>query len=56
MENCNSYYIYEIVNLINGKTYRGQHKSNKKQHELNENPYCDKYMGSGVLLKKAFKK
>ena len=38
------YYIYRITNKINGKTYIGQHKYKK----LN-----DKYMGSGVLLRKA---
>ena len=41
------YYIYEITNLINGKTYIGQHK------------YfflSDDYMGSGVLLHKAYDK
>lgn len=44
------YYIYRIVNNINHKTYIGQHK------------YCnsllveDKYMGSGIHLKRAQKK
>lgn len=41
------YYIYRITNLINGKTYIGQHKYKK----LNDN-----YMGSGVLLHRAYKK
>lgn len=41
------YYIYRITNLINGKTYIGQHKYKK----LN-----DSYMGSGVYLTKAKKK
>ena len=40
------YYIYLIVNNVNGKTYVGQHKSSKEWYE-------DKYMGSGTLLKKA---
>lgn len=41
------HYIYRITNLINGKTYIGQHKY------TNIN---DSYMGSGTLLLKAFKK
>lgn len=41
------YYIYRITNLINGKTYIGQHRYQK----LN-----DHYMGSGVALKNAIKK
>lgn len=40
------YYIYLIVNKVNGKTYVGQRKSSKKCH-------LDSYMGSGKLLKKA---
>lgn len=38
------YCIYKITNLINGKTYIGQHKYKK----LNDN-----YMGSGKILKQA---
>lgn len=41
------YYIYRITNLVNGKTYIGQHKYKK----LN-----DDYLGSGVLILKAIKK
>lgn len=41
------YCIYLIENLINGKTYIGQHKTN----DLN-----DRYMGSGKILKQAYAK
>lgn len=41
------FYIYRITNNMNGKTYIGQHK----YKNLN-----DDYMGSGILLHKAFKK
>ena len=43
------YYIYLIVNNVNGKTYVGQRKSSKEWYE-------DKYMGSGKHLKSAIKK
>ena len=43
------YYIYLIVNKVNGKTYVGQRKSSKEY-------YKDNYMGSGKLLIKAKKK
>lgn len=41
------YCIYRITNLVNGKTYVGQH-----MYKVLD----DKYMGSGVLLKRAIKK
>ena len=41
------YYIYRIRNLINGKTYIGQHRYKK----LN-----DSYLGSGKLIKRAIEK
>lgn len=40
-------YIYKTTNLINGKFYIGQKKSNKFLHE--------KYLGSGVRLQSAIK-
>lgn len=43
------YYVYLIVNNVNGKTYVGQRKSSKEW-------YYDKYMGSGKHLKSAIKK
>ena len=42
------YYVYRITNLINGKTYIGQHK-----FDLSKG---DSYTGSGKLLKRAFVK
>ena len=41
------YYIYEIKNEINGKTYIGQHKTNN---------IADSYIGSGVVLHRAYEK
>ena len=41
------YYIYRITNLINNKTYIGQHKYKK----IN-----DYYMGGGKNIKRAIKK
>lgn len=45
------YYIYEIKNLINNKTYIGQRKCQE-----NISPLDDEYMGSGELIRKAIKK
>lgn len=45
------YYIYEIKNLINGKTYVGQRKC-----PVSKTPNSDSYMGSGVHLIKSEKK
>ena len=46
------YYIYEITNLINGKTYIGQRRCPK-----DKTPETDvRYMGSGLLIKRAIKK
>lgn len=41
------YIIYETTNLVNGKTYRGCHKTDNIE---------DGYLGSGTLLFKAIKK
>jgi hypothetical protein len=47
-----NWYIYEIKNLINGKTYIGQRKCPK-----NKTPETDIwYMGSGLYLKNAIAK
>lgn len=40
--------IYETTNLINGKTYIGQHKVVSKKY--------DYYLGSGKIIRKAIKK
>ena len=40
-------YIYETINLINGKKYIGKHKSNK---------FDTNYLGSGIALKRAINK
>lgn len=43
------FYIYEIKNLVNNKTYIGQHQY---EQDINE----DVYFGSGTILKKAIDK
>lgn len=48
--NKNMYCIYQITNKINGHRYIGQHK-----YEDESNP-MGKYKGSGLLLRKAYKK
>lgn len=45
------YYIYEIKNLLNNKTYIGQRKC-----PANKTPEMDSYMGSGLELNLAYKK
>jgi hypothetical protein len=47
MKNYKYYYLYQIINLVNGKKYVGVHRTN----DLN-----DGYMGSGTVLKRAQKK
>jgi len=41
------YYLYEVKNLVNGKTYIGQHITDNLE---------DGYLGSGQALKRAIKK
>jgi hypothetical protein len=41
------WYIYRITNMVNGKTYIGQHKYNKVN---------DGYFGSGKILKQSIRK
>lgn len=40
-------YVYKTTNIINGKMYIGQHKSEK---------FDESYKGSGVILTKALEK
>lgn len=40
-------YLYQITNKVNGKIYIGVHQTRVKH---------DRYMGSGTVLKEAFKK
>ena len=40
-------YLYQITNKVNGKIYIGVHETSAKK---------DRYMGSGTVLKDAFKK
>lgn len=41
------HYIYEITNLVNGKTYRGKHSTDNLDRE---------YLGSGIAITRAVKK
>lgn len=41
------FYIYKITNNINGKIYIGQHKQTTTKEKI------DRYLGSGILIKKA---
>ena len=50
LEHKGFYLIYKTVNLVNGKTYIGQHKYE------NENNPLGNYIGSGKLLQLAIKK
>lgn len=43
------YYVYQIINLVNGKIYVGKHKSAKAPHE-------NGYYGSGKQITAAIKK
>ncbi len=43
------WYIYKITNLLTNKSYVGQRMFNK-------NPLIDKYMGSGIYIKRHIKK
>ena len=45
------FYIYEIRNLVNNKTYIGQRKC-----PIGKEPETDSYFGSGLLLKLSIKK
>jgi hypothetical protein len=49
--NSRIYYIYKIVNNVNGKSYIGQ-----RTCPIGETPETDNYMGSGVYLKSAKEK
>ncbi len=40
-------YIYQIINLLNNKSYIGKHKSNE---------FVDTYMGSGKIIRRAISK
>ena len=43
------YYIYKIINKLNGKCYVGQHKVPKRKESFY------RYMGNGIIIKQALK-
>ena len=44
------YYIYKIINKLNGKAYIGQHKIPKYKEDFR------RYMGKGIAIREAIKK
>lgn len=46
-----TWYIYRIINNLNGKDYVG-----KRKHQDSDSPLEERYMGSGKLIKEAIVK